>query len=160
MVQLNLQTSINKMAWMITLCIASTSSHAINHNDGQMNYEDISAKAIKILGFNKTIIGQEFNYPSGTPLINAYNIEIAPGKQTDIHQHLVPLYIYVASGELEVDYGSKGKRTIHAGTSYIEAINWCHVGKSTGKETVKIIGVYLGQIKPNQINPEACTKLQ
>ena len=83
---------------------------------------------------------------------------IPPGKQTSLHSHAIPLYAYIVSGELEVDYGSKGKRTFKAGTSYIEAINWCHIGKSMGGKPVRIIGVYLGQENPDQIAPTDCKK--
>jgi quercetin dioxygenase-like cupin family protein len=103
-------------------------------------------------------LGQDFKYPTGQPLIKAFLIDIPVGKQTSLHKHAVPLFVYVLSGELEVDYGSKGKKTFKSGTSYVEAIDWCHLGKASGKLPVKIIGVYLGQEKPDQIKPEACTK--
>ena len=150
----------NKLIISSSFILIAASANAINHVDGKTAYEDVTATAIPMIGANKTIIGQEFKFPSGTPLIKAFNIEIAPGKKTDIHQHLVPLYVYVVSGELEVDYGSKGKKVIPAGSSYVEAMNWCHYGKSSGKGSVSVIGVYLGQEKPDQIKPETCDKLQ
>lgn len=150
----------NKLIISSSFILIAASANAVNHVDGKTAYEDITATAIPMIGANKTIIGQEFKFPSGAPLIKAFNIEIAPGKKTDIHQHLVPLYVYVVSGELEVDYGSKGKKVIPAGSSYVEAMNWCHYGKSSGKGPVSVIGVYLGQEKPDQIKPETCDKLQ
>lgn len=152
--------SINKMIAVWGLALLASYANAVNHTDGKTPYEDITATVIPMVGANKTIIGQEFKFPSGSPLINAFNIEIAPGKKTDTHQHLVPLYVYVVSGELEVDYGSKGKKVIPAGSSYIEAMNWCHYGKPAGQGPVKIIGIYLGQEKPDQIKPVSCDKLQ
>lgn len=121
-------------------------------------YENITAKLIMIEQGPKTILGQDFKYPSGTPLIKAFDITIPPGKQTSLHSHAIPLYAYVISGELEVDYGSKGKRIFKAGSSYIEAINWCHAGKSLGGKPVRLIGVYLGQENPDQIVPTDCKK--
>jgi len=150
----------NKMIISSSLILIAASANAINHVDGKTAYEDITATVIPMIGANKTIIGQEFKFPSGSPLINSFYIEIAPGKKTDIHQHLVPLYVYVVSGELEVDYGSKGKKVIPAGSSYMEAMNWCHYGKSAGKGPVTLIAAYLGQEKPDQIKPETCAKLQ
>ena len=110
------------------------------------------------MGGPKTIIGQDFKYPSGTPLIKAFDIVIPAGKQTSSHSHAIPLYAYIVSGELEVDYGSKGKRSFKAGSSYIEAIDWCHIGKSLNNQPVRIIGVYLGQVTPDQIAPIDCKK--
>jgi quercetin dioxygenase-like cupin family protein len=125
---------------------------------GSVAYEQVSAKPIPLEQGPKTVIGQDFKYPSGTPLIKAFDITIPPGKQTSLHSHAIPLYAYVISGELEVDYGSKGKRVFKAGSSYIEAINWCHAGKSLGGKPVRLIGVYLGQENPDQIAPTDCKK--
>ena len=141
-----------------TLALISANALALTHLDGKVAYEDIEASPITIVGAPKTTLGQDFKYPSGQPLIEAFNIEIPVGKQTDLHKHLVPLYIYIVSGDLEVDYGSKGKKIYKPGTSYVEAIDWCHIGKVSGKAPVKVIGVYLGEKTPDQIKPVPCAK--
>ncbi len=141
-----------------TLVLISANALALTHLDGKVAYEDIEASPITIVGAPKTTLGQDFKYPSGQPLIEAFNIEIPVGKQTDLHKHLVPLYIYIVSGDLEVDYGSKGKKIYKPGTSYVEAIDWCHIGKVSGKAPVKVIGVYLGEKTPDQIKPVPCAK--
>jgi hypothetical protein len=51
----------------------------------------------------KTIIGQDFRYPTGTPQIQVFEIEIPPGQQTTLHRHAIPLFAYIASGDLELD---------------------------------------------------------
>lgn len=104
----------------------------------------------------KTIIGQDFKYPSGTPLVKGRIVEIKPGQNIEWHKHAIPVYAYVISGELKVDYGSKGQKVIPAGESYIEAMNWCHQGMANGKKPAKLLVVYLGQQQPDQIKPEAC----
>ena len=151
-----------KTAAKQTLFIVSVafcgSAVALDHNDGKNPYEDITAVEISAVDTSRTIIGQDFKYPSGVPLIKAYAIEIPAGRQTALHKHLVPLFAHVISGELEVDYGSKGTRIIKAGTWYVEAMNWCHLGKAVGDQPVKVVGVYLGQIDPEQIKPENCAK--
>ncbi|MEI6182730.1 MAG: cupin domain-containing protein [Polynucleobacter sp.] len=146
------------VGFVSTMGLTATQSLALTHVDGAVAYEDIEATEILIAQSPKTILGQDFKYPTGQPLIKAFLIDIPVGKQTSLHKHAVPLFVYVLSGELEVDYGSKGKKTFKSGTSYVEAIEWCHLGKASGKLPVKIIGVYLGQEKPDQIKPEACTK--
>jgi quercetin dioxygenase-like cupin family protein len=144
---------------LTTIAFFSSHASALTHVDGIKSYEDIDASIIPIEQSPKTILGQDFKYPAGQPLIKAFNIEIPVGKKTSIHKHAIPLFIYVVSGDLEVDYGSKGKKIFKPGTSYIEAIGWCHVGKVAGKNPVKIIGIYLGEQNPDQINPESCAKL-
>lgn len=146
------------VGFVSSMGLTATQSLALTHVDGAVAYEDIEATEILIAQSPKTILGQDFKYPTGQPLIKAFLIDIPVGKQTSLHKHAVPLFVYVLSGELEVDYGSKGKKTFKSGTSYVEAIEWCHLGKASGKLPVKIIGVYLGQEKPDQIKPESCTK--
>ena len=107
---------------------------------------------------SKTILGQDYRYPSGVPLIEAFTIEVPPGAQVPLHKHAVPMYVYMVAGELEVDYGSKGKRTFKAGNSFVEALHWCHSGRSLGKETVKLLAVYLSQEAPNQVTSEPCER--
>lgn len=138
--------------------LMTVNAFALTHLDGRVPYEDIEATPITIVGAPKTTLGQDFKYPSGQPLIEAFNIEIPVGKQTDLHKHLVPLYIYIVSGDLEVDYGSKGKKIYKPGTSYVEAIDWCHIGMVAGKLPVKVIGIYLGEKTPDQIKPVPCAK--
>ena len=147
-----------KQLLMATSILAAANVSALTHMDGAIAYEDIEATPIVIVGAPKTTLGQDFKYPAGQPLIKAFNIEIPVGKQTSLHKHLGPLYIYIVSGDLEVDYGSKGKKIYKPGTSYVEAIDWCHIGKVSGKVPVKVIGVYLGEQTPDQIKPDLCTK--
>jgi quercetin dioxygenase-like cupin family protein len=106
----------------------------------------------------KTILGQDFRYPSGAPQIQAFEIEIPPGQQTTLHRHAIPLFAYITSGDLELDYGSKGKKIVRSGSSFVEAMNWCHFGKPLGNQSVRIIAVYLGQKNPDLAISEDCTK--
>lgn len=149
---------LSKLFFTVGLLVIGINAFALTHIDGQVPYEDIDATPILITGAPKTTLGQDFKYPAGQPLIKAFNIDIPVGKQTSLHKHLIPLFVYVVSGDLEVDYGSKGKKTYKAGTSFIEAIDWCHFGKVAGKAPVKIIGVYLGEQTPDQIKPDTCAK--
>ena len=133
------------------------------HGNGWANEETAKvSKTIRVkpipMESAKTIIGQDFRYPSGTPQIQVFEIEIPPGQQTTLHRHAIPLFAYIASGDLELDYGSKGKRIVRSGTSFVEAINWCHFGKPLGNQSVRIIAVYLGQKNPDLAISEDCTK--
>lgn len=70
----------------------------------------ISVKTLLPQMPSKTIIGQDYPYPNGTPLIESYLIEIPPGQKTGIHLHQVPLLAYIISGRLETNYGTKGSK--------------------------------------------------
>mgnify|MGYP001626937217 CR=1 FL=1 len=109
------------------------------------NYEGgITASPIKIENKSTTVLNQPYNYPKGTPAINPLNVTLGPNESTDWHKHPVPMWVYVTKGSFAVDYGSKGKRVVKAGDSYIEAINWCHKGINGVKKS-KAIVVYLGE---------------
>ena len=117
-----------------------------------------TATVVPELEPGKTILGQDFNYPTGIPLIKTRIVDLKPGQDIEWHKHAIPVYAYIMSGTLTVDYGSKGQRTIKAGESYIEAIDWCHHGQPADNQPVKLFIVYLGQQEPDQIKPERCLK--
>jgi len=96
-----------------------------------------------LLETDKTIIGQPFAYPAGKPKVTAAIVTIPPGGDTGWHEHQVPLFVYVLSGAVTVDYGDKGVRVYKAGDSLMEAMNWPHVGMNKGDEPVRILAVYM-----------------
>ncbi|MDA0239247.1 MAG: cupin domain-containing protein [Proteobacteria bacterium] len=102
----------------------------------------ISAKTLLTAG--KNIVGETIAYPTGKAKISSLVITIAPGTETGWHKHGVPLYAYILSGEVTVDYGDKGKRTYKAGEAFMEAMDNWHNGVSTGSEPVRILTVYMG----------------
>lgn len=104
----------------------------------------VTATEIPMSGAPGTVIGQPLSYPEGAPRLRAFRITIPPGGATALHSHEVPLFAYVVSGDLEVDYGSRGKRRFKAGDAFMEAINWCHAGRAVGAAAVVIVAAYLG----------------
>ena len=123
---------------------------------GSVSYEGISATPIPIENRSATVLGQSYQFPEGVPALYAYNIVIKPGQKTGWHKHAVPLYAYILSGSLTVDYGSKGSRVFEKGMSYIEAIDWCHRGYVSGDEEAVIFGMYMAQVDPNEVKPIPC----
>lgn len=146
----------------VSLLLASPSAWAVDPGAKSVPkaqaYEQLTATPIPMPSETKTIIGQDFKFPSGSPLVKAYMIELPVGKATSLHSHDVPLIGYVVSGTLEVDYGSKGKKTLTAGNGFIEAMNWCHLGRAVGDQPVKMIGIYLAQTTPDRSAPVTCAK--
>lgn len=106
---------------------------------------------------NKTILGQNYSLPNDNPYFVMRDVEMPIGYKTDIHQHSQPLYILVSGGELEIDYGSKGKKVFHAGQAYVEAINWCHQGQSVGNVPLKMLAIYVADNSQKElIKPSTC----
>jgi len=137
------------------------SSACLAQQSAPTSYEGVSAAPINFFAAGKTtILGQDYQLPIGNQLLITETIVIEPGQTTDIHSHKVPLYAFILSGELEVDYGSKGKKSFKAGSGFIEALNWCHAGESVGNTPVNIIGMYIGtQAQPDLMKPVPCPKL-
>ena len=116
-------------------------------------YKDIKQPPERLLATGKTVIGQPIKYPSdGVPKITALIVTVAPGEQTVVHKHPVPLFGYVISGEMEVEYDGKGSKRYVAGHAFMEAIDWWHKGKNVGNVPARILIVYMGsQRLPNVI---------
>ena len=94
---------------------------------------------------DKTVIGQDIQYPSGTPQITSKIITIPVGAETGPHIHEVPMFAYIMRGEVTVDYGEKGIQTFVEGDSIVEAINYTHNGKNNGNEPTEILIVLIDE---------------
>ncbi len=97
-----------------------------------------------LLKSGKTIIGQQIEYPAGTPEVTAAIVTMQPGEATGWHRHDAPLFAYMLSGELTVDYGADGKRVYHAGDAFLEAFKTEHNGTNTGADTAQVLAVFMG----------------
>jgi quercetin dioxygenase-like cupin family protein len=94
---------------------------------------------------HETIIGQPIAFSTEpNPLVTSAIVTIPPGGETGWHEHSVPLFVYILEGAVTVDYGSHGIRTISAGSSILEAMNWPHNAHNYGSVPVRILAVYLG----------------
>lgn len=93
---------------------------------------------------NQTVIGQTIAYPSGTPMVNAIIVPLAPGGQSAWHIHQTPLFGFILEGELTVDYGSKGTRVYRAGEALLEAVDWPHQASNRGNVLTRILAVNIG----------------
>lgn len=98
----------------------------------------------KILDTQENVIGQKIDYPKGASRITSEIVEIPPGLATPWHEHFVPMYAYVLEGEIVVDYGAKGSKTVRQGEAMIEAVGWPHRGLNISNKTARILVVYVG----------------
>ena len=99
----------------------------------------------QLLDTNKTIIGETVHYPGGMKAeIKSMVVVMKPGEKTAVHKHGVPLYAYMLSGELEVDYGKYGKKIYRTGDNFMEAMDQYHQGVNIGPDDVRILAVFMG----------------
>jgi quercetin dioxygenase-like cupin family protein len=108
---------------------------------------------VPLLEGNKTIMGENFSYPLGQPNVTAAILSLTPGTKTISHTHEVPLFIYVLEGEMEVDYGAKGKKTYKNGDAFMEAMSVSHYGVNVSNAPVKVLAVYMGAVGAHDMAP-------
>jgi len=104
-------------------------------------------KVEKLLDTQTTNIGQQIHYPAGGPAkVTSLIVTLMPGEKTGRHKHPVPLYAYMLSGELSIDYGEDRVRTYKAGDAFIEAQDTWHDGTNPGTEPTRILAVFVGMV--------------
>ena len=108
---------------------------------------------VPLLSTGKTIVGETIHYPQGDAHVTAAIVTLAPGGRTILHKHGVPLFAYILSGELTVDYGAHGTRNYKPGTAFMEAMDVAHYGINNGKEPVRILAVYMGATGAKNVIP-------
>ncbi|MBF0340958.1 MAG: cupin domain-containing protein [Magnetococcales bacterium] len=102
-------------------------------------------KVQPLLESSRTVLDEPLQWADGSSLqVLSTIVTITPGETTAWHKHGVPMYAYILSGEVTVDYGEQGTRTFRAGTAMMEAMNHWHRGTNQGQEPVRILVVYMG----------------
>lgn len=92
-----------------------------------------------------TVLGQPLAYPTATPAqVSSAIITLLPGQETGPHLHEAPLYAYVLSGTVTVEYDGGVVKEFPAGTALMEAQNTRHNGRNLGSDTVRILVVNMG----------------
>ena len=100
---------------------------------------------VDLLSTSTTVVGEPLRYPtSGPAKVTVSIVTILPGADTVLHRHPAPLVAYILEGDMEVDYGDKGKRAFRKGDALVEAMDVAHRGMNTGTTPVKILAIYLG----------------
>ena len=109
--------------------------------------------AVPLLSTGRNIVGETIRYPEGNAHVTAAIVTLAPGGHTIVHRHGVPLFAYILSGALTVDYGTHGTRTYRQGDAFMEAMDVAHFGINTGDEPVRILAVYMGADGASNVIP-------
>ena len=94
--------------------------------------------------WDHTILDQPFVYPEGQSNITAAIITVKPHAKIDLHKHPVPLFVYILQGSITVTYDDIGEIVYRTGDAFIEAFNWPHRARNSGRGVVKILTVYSG----------------
>lgn len=87
--------------------------------------------------------GKPLKYPEGQARVSALLVELAPGGETGLHRHPMPVVGYIVSGEVSVKAEGIPERVFKAGEAFVETNVW-HNGRNLGKEPVRILAIYLG----------------
>ncbi len=105
--------------------------------------------ALKVTPLLKTTTswdGKPIVYPDGQAEVSALVIEIAPGGETDWHQHPVPSFGMVLEGTLEVQLKDGQVKRIEAGQALAEVVNTFHNGRNVGDKPLKLLVIYAGSV--------------
>lgn len=70
---------------------------------------------------------------------------IERGGRTPRHQHPIPVYVYVLTGELEVRTEGHGPRHYKAGQAFMESVNRWHQAFNKADGETKILVVFIGE---------------
>jgi quercetin dioxygenase-like cupin family protein len=90
--------------------------------------------------------GAPIKYPEGQAEISALMIEIAPGGETNWHEHPVPSFGMLLEGTLEISLPDGKKKLMKAGEALAEVIATPHNGRNVGSTPVKLVVFYAGAV--------------
>ncbi|WP_130470917.1 cupin domain-containing protein [Candidatus Magnetaquicoccus inordinatus] len=122
---------------------------------GLVQAEEAYRQVQPLLHTAQSVLGEPLLLADGTALqITSTIVTIAPGEKTAWHKHGVPLYAYILSGAVTIDYGEQGTRCFTPGMAFMEAMDHWHRGTNQGEEPVRILAVYLGTEKSQLVIPK------
>ena len=111
-------------------------------------------KATVLLRSTQTASKMPFEYPkSGKPELVAVLVEIEPGGRSTLHQHPVPIVVYVLEGTLTLQAQDGAAQEYKTGEAFVEDVNLLHQGFNRASTPVKVLAVAVSQEgKPATIN--------
>jgi quercetin dioxygenase-like cupin family protein len=116
-------------------------------------------KAEKILVTTTAGNGQSHAYlKTDKPEVTALTVEIPPGAETGWHLHTVPVYAYVLAGRLEVELSDGKILTYKKGDAIVEVQNLSHNGRNNGKEPVRLVVFYTGEVGRSNVTKVAAPR--
>lgn len=103
-------------------------------------------KTALLLKGSKTADGETIAYPrTDKPEIVSVVGTLEAGGRTALHQHPVPVFVYVLEGELEVQTEGKDVRHYKSGESFLESIGRWHQAFNKTDKPVKLLVLFVGE---------------
>lgn len=90
--------------------------------------------------------GKPTVYPTGQAEVTGLIVEIAPGGETGWHEHPVPNFGLMLTGELEVTLADGRTKRLKSGDALSEVVNTRHNGRNVGSVPVRIVVFYAGAV--------------
>ncbi len=107
-----------------------------------------------VLQATTTTIGQPIEFPHFRNQVSAVFVEIAPGGQTDRHQHHAVVVTNVLDGAVTVEIEGHGQKVYAAGQAFVEPVDTWHNVTNRGSTPAKVLFVFAGeQGKPDAVRP-------
>jgi quercetin dioxygenase-like cupin family protein len=101
---------------------------------------------------NQTRDNEPIVYPSGNPEIISVIGTLEKGGRTALHEHPVPVYVYILEGEVELKTEGGEPHRYKAGEAFIEAQNRKHQAFNVADAPTKLLVVFVGEAgKPTTV---------
>lgn len=84
-------------------------------------------------------------YPAGTPEIISVIGTLEKGGRTALHEHPVPVYVFILEGEVELKSEGGEPQRYKAGEGFIEAQNRKHQAFNVAATATKLLVVFVGE---------------
>ena len=102
-------------------------------------------EAQPVLKSTTTADGEPIQFPAGSPEIVSVVGTLAPNGRTALHQHPVPVYVYVMEGSLSVKTEGAEARNYEAGDAFLESVGHWHQAFNESDQPTKILAVFMGE---------------
>jgi quercetin dioxygenase-like cupin family protein len=96
----------------------------------------------------KTIVNRDNEpivYPTGKPEIISVIGTLDKGGRTALHEHPVPVYVYILEGEIELKSEGSAPHRYKAGEAFVETQNRKHQAFNVADTPTKLLVVFVGE---------------
>jgi quercetin dioxygenase-like cupin family protein len=108
-----------------------------------------------LLKTTQTRDGEPIVYPTGTPEIISVIGTLEVDGRTPLHEHPVPVYVYVLEGEIELRTDGGEPHRYKAGEAFIEAQNRQHQAFNIAEGVTSLLVVFVaGEGQPTTVAAE------
>lgn len=95
--------------------------------------------------------GGSIAYPKGEPEVTAIKLEFKKGEVLDFHCHLVPTFVYLLKGVVEIETTSGNKAIFKAGDSMLEVMKTLHKGTAKSNQIEVLVFFAGSKSTPNTV---------